>query len=176
LRHFFRAAAGAGEPAKWGRQPATLYDAHWYASARLESHQLSYTTTDALIDAYFAAHPDALPASLTVAEIRAAARSMTRSELEAVEALAASLAPETPIPLTGYVEANHAADAKLAEATELSSAARNQITALPYRLMLPLLARRAAYGALRVNDGAFAAAASCERQSLRTFFRSSADR
>jgi hypothetical protein len=172
LRHFFRAAAGAGEPAKRGRQPATLYDAHWYASTRLESHQLSYTTTDALIDAYFASHPDALPASLTVAEIRAAARSMTRSELEAVEALTAGLAPETPIPLTGYVETNHAADAKLAEATELSSAARNQITGLPYRLMLPLLARRAAYGAARVNDPEFAAAASCERQSLRSFFRS----
>ncbi len=176
LRHFFRAAAGAAEPAKRSRQPATLYDAHWHASTRLESHQLSYTTTDALIDAYFASHPDALRASLTVAEIRAAARSMGRAELEAAEALTAGLAPEMPIPLTGYVEANHAADAKLAEATELSSAERNQITALPYRLMLAPLARRAAYGALRVNDGVFAAAASCERQSLRTFFQSSADK
>ena len=57
---------------------------------------------------------------------------------DSVEARAAALA--------GYVEANHAADAKLADATELSSAERNRLTALPYKLMLPLLARRAAEG------------------------------
>jgi hypothetical protein len=174
LRHFFRAASGTAEPAKRGRPAATLYDAHWYASTRLENHQLSYTTTDALIDDYFASHEDKLPASLTVAEIRAATRALTRAELEALDALTAGLAPETPIPLTGHVEANHAADEKLAAATELSSEERNRITALPYKLMLPLLARRAAYGALRVNDAEFASAASCERQSLRDFFRSGA--
>ena len=111
---------------------------------------------------------------MTVAEIRGAARTMTRAEIEAVDALTSGLAPETPVPLTGYVDANHAADAKLADAREASSAERNSITALPYKLMLPLLARRAAYGALRVNDPAFAAAATCERQSLREFFRASA--
>jgi hypothetical protein len=174
LRHFFRAATGTAEPAKRGREAATLSDAHWYASTRLEDHQISYTTTDALIDDYFASHRDALPASRTVAEIRAAARSLTRAEVEALAALTAGLAPETPIPLTGYVDANHAADAKLADATELSSAERNRVTALPYKLMLPVLARRAAYAALRVNDPELTAAASCERQSLRTFFRAGA--
>jgi hypothetical protein len=176
LRHFFRAATGTADPAKRSRQAATLYDAHWYAATRLENHQIGYTTTDALIDDYFASHLDALPASLTVAEIRAAARALTRAEIEAVETLTAGLAPETPIALTGYVEANHAADAKLIDATELSSAERNRITALPYKLMLPVIARRARYAALRMSDPGFAAAASCERQSLRTFFRSRAAR
>jgi hypothetical protein len=175
LRHFFRAAAGATEPpanARRARRPpaTTLYDAHWYASARLESHEISYTTTDALIDDYFASHADALPPSLTVAEILAAARALSRSEADAAAALTAGLAPDLAIPLTGYVDANHAADAKLADARELSSAERNAIVALPYKLMLPLLARRAVYAALRVNDAAFATAAACEKQTLRDFF------
>jgi hypothetical protein len=170
LRYFFRAATGTAGSTKRGRQPATLYEAHWYASTRLENHQISYTTTDALIDDYFAAHPSALPVSMTVAQLRAAARAMTRAESEAVAALTEGLAPELPLPLTGYVDANHAADAQLADARESSSSERNRITALPYKLVLPLLARRAAYGALRVNDPAFTAAASCERQSLPSFF------
>jgi hypothetical protein len=173
LRYFFRAAAGAGDTAKRSRPAESLYDAHWDASTRLENHQLSYTTTDALIDDYFAAQPAKLPAMMSVAEIRAAARTMTRAESTAVAALTSGLAPDTSIPLTGYMEANHEAEAKLKDARELSSAERNGITALPYKLVLPMLARRAAYGALRVNDAGFAAAASCERQSLRTFFRSS---
>jgi hypothetical protein len=174
LRHFFRAATGAGETARRSREGPTLYDAHWRASTQLENHQLSYTTTDALIDEYFASHADALPGAITVAEIRTATRALTRAEIEAVDALTAGLTPETRIELAGYVEANHAAEAKLAQARELSSTARNEITALPYKLMLPLLGRRAVYAGLRVNDAAFAAAASCERQSLRSFFRADA--
>jgi hypothetical protein len=177
LRFFFRAATGSADAAakpKRGRQPDTLYDAHWYASTRLEDHQLSYTTTDALIDDYFASHADQLPASLTVAQLRTAARTMARSEGEAITTLTTGLAPDTTIPLTGYVEANHAAYAKLDAARELSSAQRNSITALPYKLMLSMVARRAAYAALHVDDAQFAAAASCERQPLKSFFQPTA--
>jgi hypothetical protein len=171
LRHFFRAATGAAtaDARKRGAAPATLYDAHWYASARLEDQAISYTTTDALIDDYFAAHPDKLPETLTVAEIRSAAPTLGRAEAEAATELTAGLAPQTPIALTGYVELNHAADAKLADARELSSAERNRIVALPYKLVLPLLARRIAYAGLRVQDPAFALASTCERQSLSQF-------
>jgi len=171
LRYFFRAASSdaAAQRGK-SRQPNTLYDAHWYASTRLEDHELSYTTTDARIDDYFAAHADKLPASLTVDEIRRSAPALARAEADAVSALTVGLAPETPIPLTGYVEANHEADAKLADARELSSGERNRIVALPYKLELSLLARRIAYAGLHVTDAEYAAAASCERQTLRTFF------
>jgi hypothetical protein len=168
LRLFFRptprptAARGAPAP--------TLYDAHWYASTRLEDHQLSYTTTDALIDDYFAANPTKLPASLTVAQIRDAVRTLPPAEVGAVLVLTAGLADDRAIPLTGYVEANHAAEAKLADARELPSSERNRIVELPYKLELALLARRIAYGALHVADPQFAAAAKCEQQSLATFF------
>jgi len=176
LRFFFRAATGAAQakgPANARARSAaapTLYDAHWYASTRLEDHQLSYTTTDALIDDYFAANPDKLPATMTVVEIRDAVRTLLPAEVAAVLVLTAGLADDRPIPLTGYIDANHAADAKLADARELSSAERNQITALPYKLELALLARRLAYSALHVADPQFAAAAKCEQQSLATFF------
>src|SRR5262249_18014157 len=85
LRHFFRAATGGGNAAKRSRQPVTLHDAHWQASLQIEDHQLSYTTSDALIDEYFAAHPDALPPSLAAAEIRARARLLGRAETDAAE-------------------------------------------------------------------------------------------
>jgi hypothetical protein len=85
-------------------------------------------------------------------------------------ALTRGMPPETMIPLTGYVEANHAADARLVDAREASSEERNGIVALPYKLVLQLLARRIAYGALRANDAEFAVAASCEKQSLQGFF------
>jgi hypothetical protein len=179
LRYFFAGATDPGATApsatlsrrnKNKRNAPALYDAHWSASTRLEDHALSYTTTDALIDDYFAAHPDRLPASLTVAEIRDAARTLPRAESDAAIALTAGLAPELAIPLTGYVEANHAADAKLAEARELSSKERNRLLALPYKLMLSMLARRIAYAGLGLNDPDFALAASCERQSLSELF------
>ena len=181
LRFFFRAATGSAAASGATARPTaaarsrgaaapTLYDAHWYASTRLEDHQLSYTTTDALIDDYFAAHPDKLPPTMTVAQIRETARTAQRAESEAATALTVGLAPDLAIPLTGYVDANHAADAKLADARELPSAERNRIIALPYKLELALLARRIAYGALHVTDPQFAAAAQCEQQSLATFF------
>jgi hypothetical protein len=40
---------------------------------------------------------------------------------------------------------------------------------LPYKLVLPMLARRIAYAGLRVQDPAFAAASACENQSLPQF-------
>lgn len=176
LRLFFRAATGAAAtdgptvPRARAEPAPTMYDAHWYASTRLEDHQLSYTTTDALIDDYFAANPGKLPATMTVAQIREAVRTLSRAEVSAVLALTSGLTDDRAIPLTGYVEANREADAKLAEARERSSAERNQIVALPYKLALALLARRIAYGALHVADPQFAIAAKCEQQSLATFF------
>lgn len=180
LRWFFRSASGGtAAPAAAATRPRnrnraaplpTLYDAHWYASTRLEDEQLSYTTTDALIDDYFAEHPEALPAAMTVAEIQSAAQTRPPAEADAAAVLTQGLAPDLVIPLTGYVEANHDADAKLADARELSSAERNAIVALPYKLVLPLLARRIVYAQLNVASPEFARAATCEQRSLPQVF------
>lgn len=165
LRHFFRALSS--QPARGRRaRPPTLHDAHWRAVTALEDHQLPYTTTDALIDEHFAAHPESLPESLTVAEILAGARALSGAEAEAAAALTDGLGPGTAIPLGGHVEANHAAEERLADAFELPSAERNRLLGLPYKLSLTTLARRVAYARLSHDDAAFARAASCERQSL----------
>jgi hypothetical protein len=185
LRLFFRSASGTTEVAapagstrttrvpqrartRGGAPLPTLYDAHWYASTRLEDAQLSYTTTDALIDDFFAANPSGLPPSMTVAEIQAAAAApgRPRAEADAALALTQGLAPDLAIPLSGYVEANHEADEKLATMTEMTSAERNAIAALPYKLVLPLLARRFAYAQLNVANATFARAAACEQRTL----------
>ncbi|HZF31719.1 MAG TPA: hypothetical protein VE907_21555 [Gammaproteobacteria bacterium] len=175
LRHFFGALSAPTSIAPTGRRrgaapPVTFYDAHWYASTRLEDHQLSYTTTDALIDDYFAAHPDELSPATTVAEIQLAARNLTAAEAKAAADLTAGLLPEMAIPLTGYVEANHEAEQKLRDARELPSEERNRIVALPYKLELAMLARRIAYVALHVDDPAYALATSCERRTLQQLF------
>jgi hypothetical protein len=172
LRLLFTAATQRPANARGRRgRPAplpTLYDAHWRAAVDLEDQEIAYTTTDALIDDYFAAHPEAVPASLTAGELRDLARAALPAEAQAVTALTAGLADADEIPLTGYVATNHAAVEKLADARELPSAERNRIVALPYKLMLPLIARRLVYAGLHVDDAQFSLAAQCEQQSLET--------
>jgi hypothetical protein len=172
LRLLFRSASASasGERSRGRPAPPSLYEAHWYASTRLEDHQISYTTTDALIDAYFDEHPEAVPTGVTVAQIQAAAQAGPRVEAEAAAALTQGLAPDLVIPLTGYVDANHEADTKLVDARELPSSERNAIVALPYKLMLPMLARRIAYARLNIASSEFARAASCEQRSLPQIF------
>lgn len=169
LRHFFRAATGTERDVTvYGsrRRPPTLAAAHWYATARLEDHQISYTTTDALIDAYFEANPEGLPAVQTVGDLLASADVLDADETRALESLTAGLPRDLAIPLTGFIERNHEAQAKLVDATELSSAERNAITAMPYRLALPVLARRVVYESSAPDDAVYAAATSCERRSI----------
>jgi len=173
LRLFFR---NATTPAASGRRargralaPPSLHDAHWAAAAQLEDQELAYTTTDALIDDYFAAHAEMLPASLTVGELRGLASVLPAAETAALATMTEGLAAEMAVPLTGYVEANHAAVEKLADATERSSVERNQVAGLPYKLMLPVLARRIVYAELEIDDPAYAQAERCEQRSLTQF-------
>jgi hypothetical protein len=44
-------------------------EAHWYASAEGDARNVTYTSIDALADAWFDAHPDALPGRLAVRDI-----------------------------------------------------------------------------------------------------------
>jgi hypothetical protein len=187
LRHFFAAATGAATGAATAAAPGargasaarrragqaalpTLYEAHWQAALQIEDHALTYTTSDALIDDYFAAHPSALPPSLTVAELRTAAPTLALAEADAVASLTAGLPADLAIPLEGYVDVHYEAAATLADARaaslDASRAERDALGALPYKLSLVLLARRIAYAARDVKDAAFAAAAACEQRSL----------
>lgn len=103
---------------------------------------------------------------MTVRQMRAGAAVLDAAERNALAALTSDLPPDRVVPLTGYVELNHAAQAKLENAREHSSAERNRITDMPYKLSLPQLARRIAYKRLDLGDEAFAAASACEGQSI----------
>jgi hypothetical protein len=143
-----------------------LEDAHWYASTRLEDHQISYTTVDALADSYFHATPQRLPPSMTVQEIRRLKSSATPVEAAALQALTRDLSPDLDVSLTDVVERNHAAQEQLEDARELSSKRRNAIIHLPYKLMLPTLARRLIFRAANLQDSGLQRAERCEAQTL----------
>lgn len=143
-----------------------LSEAHWHASVRLEDHQLSYTTVDALADSHFATSPARLPPSMSVAEIRALRSAATSEEAKALDALTEGLALDFPVALTDIVERNHGAQAKLQNARELSSQRRNEIIALPYKLMLPMLARRLVFRHVGSSNKDLQRATQCESQSI----------
>lgn len=169
LRHFFAAAT---LPGKVGRRPGEdvpMNEAHWYAATRLEAHQIAYTTTDALIDDFFREHPAALPSTISLYDLRALEPHMTPVEARALARLTSRLDPALAIDLTNYVALNQHADEQLLDATELSSKARERMIDLPYRLMLPVLARRAVYHALDQPSERFEAASRCEKQGLRSY-------
>lgn len=148
------------------RGPVTFEQAHWRASTRLETHQLSYTTLDALADAHFERSPISLPREMSVADIRALKSAATPSEAGALTELTSGLHPTLPVTLTDIVELNHAADTKLTGMTEASSAKRNRQLNLPYRLMLPSLARRLIYRSTHQTDPELLSVTACERRSL----------
>ena len=142
----------------------TLSEAHWYASTRIEDHQISYTSVDAMADDYFEAHPARLPASLTVRSIQALGRRGSAAERAALARLTLGKDPGLVVTLTDLVERNAAALERLDAAGEKSSAERNAILALPYKLMLPMLARRLIYERLGTAESRPVAA--CENRKL----------
>jgi hypothetical protein len=145
----------------------SLAGAHWYAAARIEDHQIAYTTVDALADEHFAAAPP--PARMRVAEILLLAQHATAEESLALADLTDALGADEEIELTRLVERNRAAQRKLLTATNLSSAERNALLALPYKLQLPALARRLLYKSRAGADEQLRAAGECEAQSITSF-------
>ncbi|MEY2853163.1 MAG: hypothetical protein RL030_295 [Pseudomonadota bacterium] len=74
-------------------------EAHWYASTEGDVRNVTYTSIDALADAWFDAHPAALPRSLTVKDILALAPGAPAAEARAVRNLLAGFSPDLELPL-----------------------------------------------------------------------------
>lgn len=147
----------------------TFNEAHWFASAQLEDHNLSYTDTDFFVDQYFAQHPAALPNALTLLQITELAKQLSTEEQAALKVMSTGLTPKTEIELKGYVKQHQAAIAALQGKTELSSAKRNALIDLAYPLNLVILARRALYSSL--NTSIDEQLQSCEHQPIEAFIR-----
>ncbi len=150
-------------------RPTSLHAAHWYASARLEHHQVPYSTSDALIDEAFADgdKSSAWPSHVSVDALRAGAHVLSDAEGAALAHLLNGLEEDQQISLKDYIARNVAADTVLRDARELTSAQRNAQLDLPYPLALALLARRVIYRQRHPDDQALEAVLACEQQPLR---------
>jgi hypothetical protein len=147
----------------------TLEESHWYSSVRIEDHQVSYSTIDALADEYFAADPSRLPVTMSVAEAIGLGESADPAELQALRQLTAKLPSGLKLALTTIVEKNHEAQVLLEHVPEAASADRNALLALDYKLMLPMLVRRLLYERANAGNTQLQSVQSCEKQSAREF-------
>ena len=78
----------------------TFSEAHWYASTEGDPRNVTYTSLDALADAYFAAHPSALPPTLTVREIQQLGAAAPAPEARALQRLVGDYNAVLAVPLT----------------------------------------------------------------------------
>lgn len=118
-------------------------EAHWFASVRLEHHQIPYDSLDALVDAYWQANADALPDAIGFARLGNLAQRVGSAEEQwAVAQFVDRVPGDTPITTSDALRINREALEKVAAMTEASSAERNATMALDYPLVLSSLARR----------------------------------
>jgi hypothetical protein len=89
-----RAAADAD-----GNGAISFAEAHWYASTEGDPRNVTYTSIDALADAYFDSHPDALPAAMVVRDLRTLATSAPPAEARALRSVVNAFNGDLPIPL-----------------------------------------------------------------------------
>ncbi|MEP7314447.1 MAG: hypothetical protein ABI859_17815 [Pseudomonadota bacterium] len=75
-------------------------EAHWQASVAGDQRNVTYSTVDALAEDYFAAHPDELPKTLRVSELRELARGAAVAEVAAVQRLTANVNGDVVLTLT----------------------------------------------------------------------------
>lgn len=83
-----------------GNGAISFVEAHWYASTDGDQRNVTYTSIDALADAHFDAHPEALPRSLTVREILMLTAKAPPAEARALGALLAGYSADIAVPLT----------------------------------------------------------------------------
>ncbi len=74
-------------------------EAHWYASIEGDVRNVTYTSVDALADAWFEGHADALPHKLTVREILALAATAPPAEARTLRSLLAGYDAELAVSL-----------------------------------------------------------------------------
>ncbi|MEO0423901.1 MAG: hypothetical protein AAF184_16300 [Pseudomonadota bacterium] len=148
-------------------EPTSLHAAHWYASARLEHHQVPYSTSDHLIAEALAR--GTWPSVISARSLRVNADLLPNAEASALRHLLEGMDPQQSVFLDDVVARNHAASQVLRDARELTSAQRNAAIDLPYPLSLALLARRVVYRQQHPQSPALEATLACETQPLRAF-------
>jgi hypothetical protein len=146
-----RAAADAD-----GNGVISFAEAHWYASTEGDPRNVTYTSIDALADAYFDSHPDVLPASLAVRDVQALRATAPVAEARALDTLLAGFGADAAVSL-----GNLAAQAKR----------WNPRSGQP-RALAGQLARRLLFLGKAANAGGeLAQLQSCENRSIAAFLQ-----
>ncbi|MEO6186367.1 MAG: hypothetical protein ABIP38_08015 [Steroidobacteraceae bacterium] len=99
LHMFFGSLAARKSADADGDDAISFAEAHWYASTEGDPRNVTYTSIDALADAWFDTHPEALPRSLSVGEIRALAAGASPAEARTVRNLLGGYNAELAVPL-----------------------------------------------------------------------------
>lgn len=147
-------------------------EAHWYASVRLEHHQIPYDSLDALVDAYWQANADALPNAIEFARLADLAHRVGSAEEQwAVTQFVERVSGDTPITTSEALRINREALEKVAAMTEALSVERNATMALAYPLVLSSLARRLLWRDSAEVGPAAAKIRHCASQNIGDFLR-----
>lgn len=158
LHVFFRSLAPAtrDQADADGDGEISFAEAHWHATAAGDARNVTYTSIDALADAWFDANSRALPRSLTVGEIRALAGDAPAAEARAAGRILGGLDAGVVVPLVGLAE----------------EAARWQPGSGAARVQAGQLARRLLYLRDQAQpDATLSALQSCENRSIAQFLK-----
>lgn len=129
-------------------------EAHWYASIEGDARNVTYTSIDALADAYFDAHPDALPRELAVRDVLALTTDAPAGEAQTLRSLLAGYDAGLKLPLEDLAG---------------QVARRSQNSAMP-RVLAAQLARRLLFlKGPAGKDSEVARLQSCENRSVAAF-------
>lgn len=131
-------------------------EAHWYATRFGDERNITYSTLDALADAWLATHADALPEDISLAEMRQLAEAAGAAEREALQTM------------TGGLSGSH----RFALGDLAAQAERYAANPSGPRPMLGQLARRLLYLARgAAGDPAVAAVRACGARSPAAFLQ-----
>lgn len=128
-------------------------EAHFFASTWGDTRNVTYTTLDALADAWFDSHPETLPATLTVAELHKLAEAAAPSEKQAVARITDGLRPDNQLSLTNL-------------ARQANDWSRQQSGIRP---MLSQLARRLLYTQRHAEEPRVGEIRACESRDIAAF-------
>lgn len=128
-------------------------EAHFFASTWGDTRNVTYTTFDALADAWFDAHPDTLPAKMTVGELHKLAEGAPPAEKQAVARMSDGLRADNEVPLTNL-------------ARQANDWSRQQSGIRP---MLAQLARRLLYAQKHAEEPRAAEVRACENREIAAF-------
>jgi hypothetical protein len=140
-----------------GNGAISFAEAHWHASTAGDARNITYTSVDALADAWFDANSGTLPSALSVAEIRTLASQAPPAEARALEHLLDGFEVEVRVSLVDLA----------------GQAARWQPGSGMPRVLAGQMARRLLYlKASRDDAGEVSALQACENRSISEFLAS----